>query len=66
MAKKQLSAAVAEKYKLVKVEPGKHHFADFGIIDLTNLSLEYADELVSLGFPYLESKKKSDTAATKP
>jgi len=52
-----------EKYEIVGVEPGIHHVAGFGKIDLVNLDVEEADNLHKLNFPFL--KLKANTPAAK-
>jgi len=65
MAKKKLSAEVAEGYNLVGVEPGKHYFNGFGLYDLTTMTLAEADELAKNGFTWLVAKKPRPSAADK-
>lgn len=62
MAKPQLSPEVAEKYKLVTLDPGIHQIKGYGIVDLTKLTLEHAETLVAAGFPYLVAKKRVEAA----
>ena len=54
-----------EKYELVGVEPGIHHVAGFGKIDLTNLDVEEADHLYKAKFPFLKLKSKTPPEAPK-
>ena len=54
---KTLMPEVADKYDLVKVGIGRHHFAGFGTIDLTTLTVAKADNLVSRGFYWLRARQ---------
>jgi hypothetical protein len=61
---KALPTETAEKFKVVgldKQTTKRIHFAKFGSIDFTTLTVESATVLVKKGFPYLEVKptKKS-------
>lgn len=56
--KTELSAAVAEKYNLKGIKPGRYHFPKFGEVDLTSMTLAKADNLVKRGFTYLQAKNK--------
>lgn len=53
------------KYELAKDTPLHGNFADFGVINLTQLSLEGADNLFAAGFTGLVKKKPEakETAA---
>jgi hypothetical protein len=57
MKGKTLKSEVAAKYNLVGVEVGKHIFNGLGEIDLAELKLDDADNLVANGFKYLVLKK---------
>jgi hypothetical protein len=58
MRKNSLKPEVAAKYNLVGVEAGRHGFAGLGEIDLCEMDLPLADQLVAGGFPFLVAKKK--------
>ncbi len=53
----KLLKEVSEKYQLKTIRPGKYHFPDFGLIDLSKITIHEADELVDKGFPFLVKKK---------
>lgn len=59
--KNKLPEDVAKKYDLVVIQPGRHDFHKYGIIDLTKISVERADKLVAGGFPYLVAKATATT-----
>lgn len=58
VTKLELSAEVAEKYRLKGINPGRYYFPGHGEIDLTSVTLAKADHLVKRGFPYLVLKNK--------
>lgn len=58
MAKHKLSAAVAEKYELVGMDPAPRVFTNIGYIDFTRMELALADQLYKSGFKYLKLKSK--------
>lgn len=62
MAKKP-KLTFEEKYDVIGVEPGIHHVAGFGRIDLTKLDVEEADHLYKAKFPFLQKKNSSSAPA---
>ena len=75
MAKKglerKLPPAVAKKYTVKTIRPGKFVFAGFGEIDLRTISVKKADELYASKFPYLilneaEEEQEEDTPPDNP
>jgi len=56
----KLNEAVAEKFDLIGVTPGKHNFAHFGEIDLCAIGITEARVLIKAGFPYLKEKAKTE------
>jgi hypothetical protein len=56
-----LPKEVADKFNLVKIAPGKYDFHhQFGVIDLTTISLQKAEKLVADGFKFLVAKEQPD------
>ena len=60
----QLSPALAGKYRCVGVVPGRINTPTHGTVDLTTIGLTTADELVALGFRYLEKIEAPAPSAT--
>jgi hypothetical protein len=54
----KLSKDVAEQYEIVG-DQVKADFPGFGLIDMRELTIDAAKDLVSKGFPYLKEKAKS-------
>ncbi len=57
---KTLQPEVAAKYRLLTIRPGKHNFAVFGTIDLTELKLARADELFKKDFPFFQLRNSTE------
>lgn len=51
----------SDKYNLT-IEPGLYNVHGFGEVDLRNLTMEQADRLFKMKFPYLELKPKAAPA----
>lgn len=60
MSRKTLQPEVAAKYRLLTIRPGKHNFAVFGFIDLTELKLAQADELFKKDFPFFKLRNLTE------
>ncbi len=54
----KLQKEVAAKYRMQTIRPGKYNFPKFGTIDLREITLRQADELVAKGFPFLVKREK--------
>ena len=54
----KLQDEVAAKYRMISLRPGKYNFPGFGTIDLREINLKKADELVANGFPFLKLREK--------
>ena len=54
----KLQKEVAEKYRMKTIRPGKYNFPKFGTIDLREITLRQADELVAKGFPFLVKREE--------
>lgn len=64
--KKVLLPEVADKYDVIGVPIGTHHFNGFGKIDLTTLDLKRADALVKSNFTWLRAKTKKTAVPELP
>jgi hypothetical protein len=66
MKVRELKPEVAEVFELVKIQPGKHHFNGFGVIDLTEIDLAQAEVLHKRGLHHLVRKDvKAESARPK-
>ena len=54
----KLRKEVAAKYQMKTIRPGKYNFPEFGTIDLREINLQRADDLVAKGFPFLVLREK--------
>lgn len=58
--KHEISPAIKEHFEIIKVMPGKVKFGGF-VYDLRNISLQEAEKLEKLNFPYLKRKTTAGT-----